>query len=70
MPSPVQVQVFFFLFAFLSVVAILDLKKDTLSGLNFAWINFHDFRVFWPFSRNFVHVKFLKLQLLPKPLGK
>ena len=47
--------------------------KGTLSGLNFAWINFRDFRdfrVFWPFSQNFVHTKFLKLQFLPKPPGK
>ena len=34
-------------------------KMVTLSGLNFAWINFRDFRVFWPFSRNFVHAKYL-----------
>ena len=45
------------------------ISDTTLSGLIFAWINFRDFRVFWPFSRNFVHAKFLKLQFLPKPLG-
>ena len=38
---------------------IFNTELDTLSGLNFAWINFRDFRVFWPFSRNFVHAKYL-----------
>ena len=45
-------------------------RRCTLSGLNFTWINFRDFRVFWPISRNFVHAKFLKLKFLPKLLGK
>ena len=43
---------------------------NTLSGLIFAWINFRNFRVFWTFSRNFVHTKFMKLQFLPKSSGK
>ena len=51
-------------------VRSLEDFNSTLSGLNFAWINFRDFRVFWLFSRNFLYAKFLKLQFLPKPPGK
>ena len=40
-------------------IFFLKKKISTLSGLIFAWINFRDFRVFWPFSRNFVHAKIL-----------
>ena len=43
-------------------------KKKIIQYLK--WINFRDFRAFWPFSRIFFHARFLKLQFLPKPLGK
>ena len=33
--------------------------SETCAHLYLKWINFRDFRVFWPFSRNFVHAKIL-----------
>ena len=41
--------------------AYKDFCACILNGLNFTWINFPNFLVFWPFSRNFVHTKYLEL---------